>query len=145
MSKIAVIQKAPSMLDRERTIGDAADAIAEASRSRAERVVFSEAFVPGYPAWIWRLRPGTDASIIAKLLYPDPEEWINDGDSVVVAPVGKIVAGPMRRDIGILYANVSVDAVGAAKRRIDVAGHYARPDIFQLHVNRQRQAPVTFD
>ena len=78
-------------------------------------------------------------------LYPDADEWINDGDSVVVAPGGKIVAGPMRRETGILYADVSIDAVVAAKRRIDVAGHYARPDVFQLHVNRQRQAPVTFD
>jgi nitrilase len=290
---------------------DAVDAVDEASRSGAELVVFPETFIPGYPVWIWRLRPGTDAGIIAKLhsrlvsnavdvsrgdltplceaakrnkvsvvcgieerdhdtsrgtlynavvivgtdgaiiakhrklmptnvertvwgfgdgsgvnvvdtpcgrvgalicwesymplarfalyaqgielyiaptydsgddwvgtlqhiaregccwvigsgtvlrasdlpadfpsrdaLYPDADEWINDGDSVVVAPGGKIVAGPMRRETGILYADVSIDAVVAAKRRIDVAGHYARPDVFQLHVNRQRQVPVTFD
>ena len=78
-------------------------------------------------------------------LYPEADEWINDGDSVVVAPGGKIVAGPLRREAGILYADIDLDAVAAARRRIDVAGHYARPDVFQLHVNRQRQSPVSFD
>ncbi len=67
MSRIAVIQKAPSLLDRERTMCDAVAAVDEASRSGAELVVFPETFIPGYPVWIWRLRPGTDAAIIAKL------------------------------------------------------------------------------
>ena len=78
-------------------------------------------------------------------LYPQADEWINDGDSVIVAPGGRIVAGPLRREAGILYADIDVGAVAAARRRIDVAGHYARPDIFRLHVNRQRQSPVSFD
>jgi nitrilase len=78
-------------------------------------------------------------------LYPDAGEWINDGDSVVVAPGGKIVAGPLRREAGILYADIDLEAVAAARRRIDVAGHYARPDVFRLHINRQRQSPVSFD
>ena len=60
-------------------------------------------------------------------------------------PGGKIVAGPLRREAGILYADIDLDAVAAARRRIDVAGHYARPDVFRLHVNRQRQSPVSFD
>ena len=34
-------------------------------------------------------------------LFPDAEEWVNDGDSVVVDPAGKVVAGPLRREIGI--------------------------------------------
>ena len=33
---------------------------------------------------------------------------------------------------------------GAAKRTLDVAGHYGRPDIFKLEVNRERLAPVEF-
>lgn len=46
-------------------------------------------------------------------LFPQDDEWINDGDSVVVAPGGKIVAGPMRREKGILYADVDRGAVAA--------------------------------
>lgn len=77
-------------------------------------------------------------------LYSDPEEWINLGDSVIVDPSGNVVAGPLRREYGFLYADIALDRVGMAKRTLDVVGHYARPDVFQLHVNRERQAPVTF-
>ena len=63
---------------------------------------------------------------------------------MVIAPGGAIVAGPMRKATGMLLADIEIDAVAAARRRIDVAGHYARPDIFQLHVNRQPQSPVRF-
>lgn len=69
-------------------------------------------------------------------LFPDAAEWINDGDSVVIDPQGKIVAGPMRREAGILYADIDVGRVAPARRTFDVAGHYARTDIFQLQVHR---------
>jgi nitrilase len=79
-----------------------------------------------------------------EMIYPDSENWINAGDSAVIAPDGKIVAGPMREEKGILFAEVdSHDAVNA-KRALDVAGHYSRPDIFTLCINRQPQKPVVF-
>lgn len=77
-------------------------------------------------------------------LYPDSEEWINPGDSVVIAPGGKIVAGPMREKKGLLYAELDSKHVAPAKRPLDVAGHYSRPDIFTLHVDTQPQSPVKF-
>jgi nitrilase len=77
-------------------------------------------------------------------LYPASEEWINPGDSAVIAPGGEIVAGPMRKEKGVLYAEIDPARVGIAKRALDVVGHYARPDIFTLHVNRQPQSPVVF-
>jgi len=78
-------------------------------------------------------------------LYPDADEWVNPGDSVVIAPGGEIVAGPMREEAGILYCDIDRDRVSAARRALDVAGHYSRPDIFQLHVNTRAQSPVQFD
>jgi len=78
-------------------------------------------------------------------LYPDADEWINDGDSVVVAPGGKLAAGPMRRATGLLSAEIDLERVGTARRALDVCGHYARPDVLQLHVDRRAQAPVRFD
>jgi nitrilase len=78
-------------------------------------------------------------------LYPPSEEWINPGDSVVIAPGGEIVAGPMHQEKGLLYADVDPKLAGIAKRAIDVTGHYARPDIFTLHVNTQPQSPVEFE
>ena len=79
-----------------------------------------------------------------EMLYPDPEEWVNPGDSVVIAPGGEIVAGPLREASGILYCDIDRARVGIAKRALDVTGHYARPDIFNLRVNRGAQTPVSF-
>jgi len=72
------------------------------------------------------------------------EEWINDGDAVVVKPGGAIAAGPLKRDKGILYADIDLDTVGRARRSLDVSGHYSRPDIFSLSVNRKPVVPVIF-
>jgi nitrilase len=77
-------------------------------------------------------------------LYPDLEAWINPGDSVIVNPYGKIVAGPLHEKHGILYADCDPARASAAKRTLDVAGHYGRPDIFRLEVNREARAPVDF-
>jgi len=304
MAKIAIIQHAPRVLDREATLDKALQLIAEAAAQGAQLLVFPEAFVPGYPAWIWRLRPGGDyqrllenavdlaQNDLAKLraaaaeagvtvvvgvnerdgsigrttlynsvvvigprgeilnhhrklmptnpermvwglgdasglrvidtpvgrigtllcwenymplarfalyaqgvdihiaptydsgegwigtlqhiareggcwvvgagvalrnkdlpedfpsretLYPPDEDWINPGDSVVVAPGGEIVAGPLRERQDILYADVDPSRAAISRRTFDVAGHYARPDVFTLHVNREAQSPIRFD
>jgi len=310
MEKIAVVQEAPVFLDREKTIVLAIEMVEKAVKGGARLVVFPEAFISGYPAWIWRLRPGGDWSLnedlharllnssvnlragdldslcqaakalkvtivcglnerdddlsqatlyntvvvigddgailnrhrklmptnpermvwgfgdgsglnvvntpvgkvgtllcwenymplaryalygqgvqlyvaptydsgdawigtmqhIARegrcwviscgvaltradipsdfpekeMIYPHSENWINAGDSVVIAPGGKIVAGPMREEKGILFADVDSNGAVHAKRALDVAGHYSRPDIFTLSINRQPQKPVVF-
>lgn len=77
-------------------------------------------------------------------LYPDAREWVNPGDSVIIAPGGNVVAGPMRNEQGILYGTVDLDSVRLARRTLDVVGHYARPDIFTLNVNTKPQHPVEF-
>ena len=306
--KIAVIQHAPRFLDREATLVLAVEKIAEAASAGAELVVFPEAFVPGYPAWVWRLRPGSDWDTSEALhkrllenavdlqqdqlaplkeaavkhgvtvvcgvherdgkhsratlyntvvtigpdgdllnhhrklmptnpermvwgfgdgtglkvvdtpcgrvgtllcwenymplarfaiyaqgvdvyvaptydsgegwigtmrhiareggcwvigagvalrngdipedfpdrenIYPSSEDWINPGDSVVIAPGGKVVAGPMREQQDILYAEIDPEQVAISRRTFDVAGHYSRPDIFKLEVNTTPQSPV---
>ena len=311
MSKIAVVQKAPVFLDKEKTIAKAVDSIKEAAAENTELVIFTEAFIPGYPAWIWRLRPGGDFGLSEELherllrnavnmdsndlaplyeaarqhnvtvvcgiderdkklsqatlynsmvvigadgtllnkhrklmptnpermvwgfgdasglktiatpagristllcwenymplaryalyaqgveiyiaptydsgdawigslqhiaregrcwvvgcgnlmrasdlpddfpakdnLYPDAEEWINPGDSIVIAPDGEIVAGPLHKETGILYCDIDLEKAAIAKRALDVTGHYSRPDIFKLHVNTRPQSPVEFE
>ena len=311
MTKLAIVQKAPAFLDKKKTIELAVASIEEAAANGADLVVFAEAFIPGYPAWVWRLRPGGDWGISEELhqrllnnavnvdssdldplyeaarkhqltivcgmeerdnqlsqttlyntvvtigpdgvllnkhrklmptnpermvwgfgdasglkvvetnagrigslicwenymplaryalysqgveiyiaptydsgegwlgtmqhiaregccwvvgcgclmkgsdipddfperstLYPDADEWINPGDSIVIAPGGEIVAGPMNKEAGILYHEIDREKVGIAKRTLDVTGHYSRPDIFQLHVNNQKQSPCVFE
>ena len=310
MHKIAVVQESPVFLNREKTIEKAIGLVEQAVANNAELVVFPEAFISGYPAWIWRLRPGEDWDVSKELyarllessvyldanelsplceaakknkitlicgfnerdgklsratlynsvviigddgnilnhhrklmptnpermvwgfgdasglnvvdtpigrvgtllcwenymplaryalyaqgvelyiaptydsgegwigtmqhiaregrcwvvccgvaleiddipsdipgketLYPGDEVWINPGDSAVVAPEGEIVAGPLREEKGILYAEIDSSIVAPAKRTLDVVGHYARPDIFTLYVNNQPQSPVKF-
>jgi nitrilase len=78
-------------------------------------------------------------------LYPDTEKWINPGDSVVIAPRGDIVAGPMHQEKGILYADIDTSMAGVARRDLDVAGHYARPDIFTLQIDTSPQAPASLN
>lgn len=78
-------------------------------------------------------------------LYPDTDEWVNPGDSVVIAPGGEIMAGPMNKETGIMYHELDREKVSNAKRALDVTGHYSRPDIFQLHVNTQAQSPCLFE
>lgn len=311
MPKVAIVQLAPCVLDREATVVRGAEVIAQAAAAGAELIVFPEAFVPGYPAWIWRLRPGGDWDVTERLharllenavnlegddlaaiqavarehkvtvvlglneregrlsratlyntvvtigtdgtvinrhrklmptnpermvwgfgdasglkvldtpcgrlgallcwenymplarfamyaqgieiyiaptydsgdgwigtmqhiaregccwvvgagvalrnrdlpddfperdrLYPKGEDWINPGDSVVVAPGGEIIAGPLHEQQDILYADIDLNRVALSRRSFDVAGHYARPDIFTLHVNTKHQTPVAFD
>lgn len=310
MQKVAIVQESPIFLDRERTFELAVGIVDQAARNDAKLVVFPEAFISGYPAWIWRLRPGGDWRISEELhnrlvnsavdldkndlfplcnaakknkitivsglnerdgrlsratiyntvvvigedgsilnrhrklmptnpermiwgfgdgsglkvidtpigkigtlvcwenymplaryalysqgveiyiaptydsgdgwigtmqhiaregrcwvivsgvaltytdipsdfpdkesLYPDTDKWINAGDSVVIAPGGDIVAGPMREEKGLLYAEIDSSCVVTAKRTLDVAGHYSRPDIFTLSVNTEPQSPVIF-
>lgn len=56
------------------------------------------------------------------------------GDSCIIDPRGEIIAGPAEEET-ILMAEGSMEYVFAAKVACDVAGHYSRPDIFQLRVN----------
>ena len=78
-------------------------------------------------------------------LFPDDEEWLNPGDSVVVAPGGEVVAGPLHQEHGLLFADIDPARVAGARRTLDVAGHYGRTDIFQLHVNRKLTDPVAYE
>ena len=76
-------------------------------------------------------------------VYPE-ETWINSGDSVIVAPGGKIAAGPLHEVQGILYAECDPAEAAAARRTLDAAGHYSRPDVFELRVNRRAHRPAEF-
>lgn len=77
-----------------------------------------------------------------KILEPTPEveRFLRDptycGGSVIVAPNSRIIAGPMGMEEGILYADCELELAVQMKLRHDFTGHYNRPDVFQLCVNR---------
>lgn len=62
-------------------------------------------------------------------------EWVNPGNSAIVDAAG-FLAGPSECKEEILYADLDLSRLTLSKSMLDVAGHYARPDVFQLTVNR---------
>jgi nitrilase len=72
-----------------------------------------------------------------KQYFVDAErEWIRAGNTAIFDPEGALLAGPLRGEEGVVSADIDVDSIAAARASFDVAGHYARPDVFQLTVNR---------
>jgi nitrilase len=67
------------------------------------------------------------------------------GGSVIVSPLGDVLAGPLRGQKGIISATIDLDDIARGKYDLDVTGHYARPDIFTLRVNRAVQRAVVVD
>jgi nitrilase len=62
--------------------------------------------------------------------------WINPGDSAIVDPDGKVIAGPLHDEQGLLFGEVDPQRITGPRWQLDVAGHYARPDVLQLVVKR---------
>jgi len=76
--------------------------------------------------------------------FPDGQgEWIEEGNTVIVAPNGKIMAGPVRQREETLIADLDLGDVLAARRQLDPVGHYHRADIFRLQVDNSPRPPVT--
>ena len=61
--KAAICQKPPVLLDKKASMAAALAMVAEAAGQGAKLMTFPEAFLPGYPMWIWRLRPGADMAL----------------------------------------------------------------------------------
>jgi nitrilase len=78
-------------------------------------------------------------------VFQHPDAWLNGGDSVVVAPGGEIVAGPLHEEHGLLLAEIDPQRTAGEHRTLDVAGHYSRNDIFRLTIDRTPQDPVRFE
>jgi nitrilase len=97
---VAAVQAAPVLLDRDATIGKVGALAGQAAAAGARLVAFPEAFVPGYPDWVWRSRPwdACASDLYARLL---------DQAVVIGSPATDALAGTARR-LGIwLSAGVS--------------------------------------
>jgi predicted amidohydrolase len=87
----------------------------------------------GYPARaLLASIPGDDDTVLLR------------GGSAVIAPDTELVAGPVIGEATTLYADLDLGRITRGHLALDVDGHYARPDVFQLTVNVQPRASVRF-
>ncbi|MCB2227735.1 MAG: carbon-nitrogen hydrolase family protein [Desulfarculaceae bacterium] len=73
----------------------------------------------------------------------DPATVMMRGGSCIIDPLGQVLAGPEFDGPCILTADLDLDQIVRGKFDLDTPGHYARPDVFQLHVNLKPQPAVT--
>jgi nitrilase len=72
----------------------------------------------------------------------NPATVLMRGGSCIVAPLGQVLAGPCFEGEEVLVADLDLAEIARGKYDFDVAGHYARPDVFRLHVNERPAAAV---
>jgi nitrilase len=93
----------------------------------------------------------TACQFIRKKDFPDtvrvslgdsPDAVLMRGGSAIINPLGKILAGPHFQGETILTAALDLNDIGRGKFDFDVAGHYSRPDVFQLIVNEEPMRAV---
>ncbi|KAJ4907718.1 Nitrilase 2 [Raphanus sativus] len=72
------------------------------------------------------------------------ETIVSQGGSVIISPLGKVLAGPNFESEGLITADLDLGDIARAKLYFDVVGHYSKPDIFNLTVNEHPKKPVTF-
>ena len=71
--------------------------------------------------------------------------WMADGGSCVAGPDGAWILEPQVGEEGLWCVDLSLEAVARERQNFDPAGHYSRPDVTRLKVNRKRQKTVSFD
>ena len=89
---------------------------------------------------------------MTKAMYPDDLKELKEldeqpeimcrGGSAIISPLGKVLAGPLYEQEGILFADLDLGAIARSRFDFDVVGHYARPDVFQLTVNEKPSISV---
>ena len=75
----------------------------------------------------------------------DPEAVLISGGSVIVDPLGRVLAGPSRDGEVVLVADIDIADIDRAVFDLDVVGHYGRPDLFRLDVDTRPKRSVAFD
>lgn len=92
---------------------------------------------------------------VTRSMYPTDLAGLDDlasqpeimcrGGSVIISPLGEVLAGPLFDQEGMLFAELDLAQIAQSKFDFDVVGHYARPDVFRLIVNEKPAQPVIYE
>jgi len=74
----------------------------------------------------------------------DPRRPLIAGGSMIVGPLGDVLAGPLVHETGLLCATIDTDTLVEARYDLDVVGHYSRSDIFSLRVDARPREGFLF-
>lgn len=85
-----------------------------------------------------------DTPYLAEILANAPA-YLTNGGSCIAAPDGSWVQPPIANKEGVFYNEIDFSMVYKERQNFDGVGHYSRPDVTQLHVNRERQQIVKFE
>jgi aliphatic nitrilase len=113
-------------------------------------MIDSQAFAQMTKAFVVSACGTVDDHMIERLeLSAEDERLMRDpdfcGGSAIVAPNSRVIAGPLGPEEDILYADLDLELGVRMKLRHDFAGHYNRPDVFQLHVDTSAPRPLATD
>jgi nitrilase len=79
------------------------------------------------------------------LILEKAPEILTDGGSCISDPRGEWVVEPVLNEEKLITAQLDINRVYEERQNFDPSGHYSRPDVTTLHVNRQRQSVLSFD
>lgn len=89
-----------------------------------------------------QFQPPPPANQAREMEWPDNKPLIRGG-SVIVSPMGEVLAGPLYNQEGVVSAEIDLDDIIKARYDMDPVGHYSRPDIFKLSVDERERPPVS--
>lgn len=78
------------------------------------------------------------------LILEGAPEMLSDGGSCIAGPDGQWIVEPITGKETLIVQDLDFNRVLEERQNFDVAGHYSRPDVTQLHVNRERQSLIKF-
>lgn len=84
---------------------------------------------------------GTDAG--CELLESIAEEQLMNGGAAIIGPDTQYIEGPAGPEVDIISAEIEPGITAESRLLLDTDGHYSRPDVFTLNVNRSSQVNVT--
>jgi nitrilase len=71
-------------------------------------------------------------------------DWLTDGGSCIAGPDGAWVVAPITGEETLITAELDLNQIYRERQNFDPAGHYSRPDVTRLEVDRRRQSTVSF-